>query len=126
MQAEGTEVSTRFWQCSGMTLLSALVSAGFSLQGIILAGVSDSFAQYAASRSIALLIGAVYATATRSPASVAVVAIMMSLVQALDAVIGFHSHDSAKSYGPLLFSVLNIISLIRLISGQSPTSLKSA
>ena len=39
-----------------MTLLSAGVSAGFSLAGLLGPGSDDSFARYAASRSVALLL----------------------------------------------------------------------
>ena len=39
-----------------MTLLSAGVSAGFSLEGLLGPGGGDSFARYAASRSVALLL----------------------------------------------------------------------
>lgn len=99
-----------------MTLLSALVSAGFSLQALFTAESSGSLAQYAASRSVALLIGVAYALMTRSRGSVIVLAAVMSIVQALDGVIGILAHDPAKIYGPFLFAVLNVVVLIRLQS----------
>jgi len=111
-------LSNRFWQCAGMTLLSAVVSAGFSLQGLFIAGASGPFAQYAGSRSVALLIGALYASVSRSRGSLIVLAIVMSIVQALDGIIGVLAHDPAKTYGPFLFAVLNVIVLLRLQSEQ--------
>jgi hypothetical protein len=47
----------RFWTCTIITTISALVSASFSVAGLLAPSSSDSFARYAASRSIALLIG---------------------------------------------------------------------
>jgi hypothetical protein len=50
-----SEVSTKvFWVCGLMALVSALVSAGFSIAGLIGDGAGDSYALYAASRSVAL------------------------------------------------------------------------
>jgi hypothetical protein len=49
-----------------MTLLNGGVSAGFSLDGLFGSGSSDSFARYAASRSIALLLTILIAICVRS------------------------------------------------------------
>ncbi len=99
-----------------MTLVSTLVSAGFSLRAMFTSGGSGSLTQYAASRSVALLLGVLYALMIRSRGSVIVLAAVMSIVQALDGVIGVMAHDPAKTYGPFLFAVLNIVVLIRLQS----------
>ena len=109
---------SRFWQCAGMTLLSALVSACFAIQGLFSAGSASSFAQYAGSRSIALLIGAVYACATRSRPYIAVLAMLMSLVQGFDGIVGLLAHDPAKTYGPFFFAALNVVALFRMQSEQ--------
>ena len=61
-----------------MTLLSAGVSAGFSLQGILGSGSSDSFARYAASRSIALLLAVLIAMVVRSRMAIAFLGITMT------------------------------------------------
>jgi hypothetical protein len=50
----------RFWICTIITTISALVSAGFSVAGLLAPSGSDSFARYAASRSIALLIAVLF------------------------------------------------------------------
>ena len=106
----------RFWQCAGMTLLSALVSAGFAVQGLLTRGALDTFAQYAGVRSVALLLGVVYALTIRSRPSVITLAIVMSMVQALDGFIGVLEHSPAKTYGPFLFAILNIVAILRLQS----------
>jgi hypothetical protein len=50
----------RFWTCTIITTISALVSAGFSVVGLLAPSSSDSFARYAASPSIALLIAVLF------------------------------------------------------------------
>ena len=94
-----------------MTLLSAGVSAGFSLDGLLGSGSSDSFARYAASRSIALLLTVLIATWARSGVAIAFLGIAMTVVQACDGVIGRLAHDPSKTYGPFAFAVLNALAV---------------
>jgi hypothetical protein len=101
-----------------MTLLSAGVSAGFSLVGLFDRGSGDSFAHYAASRSVALVLTVVIAICVRSRMAVAVLGIAMTVVQAFDGVIGALAHDPSKTYGPFAFSVLNGLVVIRLLRGK--------
>ena len=98
-----------------MTLLSAGVSAGFSLVGLFGPGGGDNFARYAASRSIALLVAVVIAICVRSRMALAVLGIAMTVVQACDGVIGALAHDPSKTYGPFAFAVLNALVVIRLL-----------
>ena len=111
-------MTKRFWGCALMTLLSAGVSAGFSLAGLLGSGNGDSFARYATSRSVALLVTVVIAICIRSRMAVAVLGIAMTVVQAFDAVIGALAHDPSKTYGPFAFSVLNALVVIRLLRGK--------
>lgn len=104
-----------FWGCAVMTLLSAGVSAGFSLVGLFGLGSGDSFASYAASRSVALLLTVVIATCVRSRMPLAVLGLAMTVVQACDGVIGALAHDPFKTYGPFAFAVLNALVLIWLL-----------
>ena len=98
-----------------MTLVSAGVSAGFSLAGLFGSGSGDGFARYAASRSIALLLTVVIAICVRSRMALAVLGIAMTVVQALDSIIGALAHDPSKTYGPLAFAVLNALMVIWLL-----------
>jgi hypothetical protein len=107
-----------FWLCAVMTLLSASVSAGFSLVGLFGPGSGDSFARYAASRSVALLLTIVIAICVRSGMAVAVLGIAMMVVQAFDGVIGALAHDPSKTYGPFAFAVLNALVVIWLLRGK--------
>jgi hypothetical protein len=95
-----------YWLCAGFTLFSAIVSAGFSLLSLRMVG-GHEYALYAASRSVALPLAAVFAMATRSRGGVAAMAVAMTLIQLFDAIIGFQLHDPGRAYGPLIFSALN-------------------
>jgi hypothetical protein len=94
-----------------MTLLSAGVSSGFSLAGLLGPGRDDSFARYAASRSVALLLTVLIAIGIRSRMAIALLGIAMTVVQAFDGVIGALAHDASKTYGPLAFAVLNALAV---------------
>lgn len=101
-----------------MTLLSAGVSTGFSLQGLLGSGSSDIFARYAASRSVALLLSVLIAIAVRSRTAIAFLGITMTAVQAFDGVIGALAHDPLKTYGPFAFAVLNALAVSWLLRGH--------
>src|SRR5437879_8369438 len=98
-------MTRRFWSCALVTFLSAGVSAGFSLAGLLGPGRDDSFARYAASRSVALLMTVLIAIGIRSRMAIAFLGIAMTVVQAFDGVIGALAHDPSKTYGPFAFAV---------------------
>src|SRR6202047_5037036 len=106
-----------FWLCVVITLLSASVSAGFSLVGLFGPGSGDSFARYAASRSVALLLTVVIAICGRSRMAVAGLGIALTVVQAFDGIIGALAHDPSKTYGPFAFAVFNALVVIWLLRG---------
>jgi hypothetical protein len=105
-----------------MTLISAGVSAGFSLAGLLDSGSDDSFARYAASRSVALLLTILIAIRVRSRMAIAFLGIAMTVVQAFDGVIGALAHDPSKTYGPFAFAVLNALMVGRLLRRQESHS----
>jgi hypothetical protein len=94
-----------------MTLLSAGVSAVFPLDGLFGSGSSDSFARYAASRSVALLLTVLIAIGIRSRMAIAFLGIAMAIVQTFDGIIGALAHDPSKTYGPFAFAVLNALAV---------------
>ena len=104
-------MTNRFWSCALVTFLSAGVSAGFSLAGLLGPGRDDSFARYAASRSVALLVTVLIAIGSRSRMAIAFLGIAMTVVQAFDTVIGALAHDPLKTYGPFVFAVLNALAV---------------
>jgi hypothetical protein len=101
-----------------MTLLSAGVSAGFSLQGLLGPGIGDSFARYAASRSVALLLTVLIAICVRSRMAIVFLGIAMMVVQAFDGVIGALGHDPSKTYGPFAFAFINALAVGWLLREQ--------
>jgi hypothetical protein len=94
------------------------VSAGFSVVGLLAPSSSDSFARYAASRSIALLIAVLFCLGVRSREGIAALALVMSLVQGFDGIIGVLAHDPAKTYGPFVFALANFVGLVWLLRPQ--------
>jgi hypothetical protein len=107
-----------FWICATITAISATVSASFSVAGLLGAGIHDRFAQYAASRSIAILLVVLGFLGLRSRIGIAAMALTMSLVQLFDAVIGVLLHDSGKTYGPLFLALIGFVSLAFLLRGS--------
>jgi hypothetical protein len=95
-----------YWTCAGFTLFSAIVSAGFSLLSLRMAG-GHEYALYAASRSVALPLATIYAMALRSRASVAALAVAMTLVQLFDGIIGLRLNDPGRAYGPIVYAAIN-------------------
>jgi hypothetical protein len=87
------------------------VSAGFSVAGLLGPSASDAFARYAASRSIALLIAALSCMVLRSRKGIAALALLMSLVQVFDGIIGALAQDPTKTYGPFAFALANVAAL---------------
>jgi hypothetical protein len=98
-----------------MTGISALVSASFSVAALLGAGNRDPYAMYAASRSISLLLIVPIAIWFRSRFALAVIALIMALVQAFDAVIGVRLHDASKTYGPLVFALATFVLVAALL-----------
>ena len=105
----------RFWTCAIVTTVSALVSAGFSIAGLFGPSGSGSFERYATSRSIALLIAVLCCIGFRSRDAIAAIALVMSLVQGFDGLIGILAHEPAKTYGPFAFAVMNFAVLVWLL-----------
>jgi branched-subunit amino acid transport protein len=104
-------MTRRFWTLAVVTLLSAGVSAGFSLDGLLGSSSGDSFARYAASRSVALLLTVVIAISVRSRTAIVFLGIAMTSVQAFDGVIGALAGDPAKTWGPFALAVFNALAL---------------
>jgi len=114
-QRRSVPMIRRFWTCAIVTTVSALVSAGFSVAGLLGPSGSGSFERYAASRSIALLIAALCCIGFRSRGAIAALALVMSLVQGFDGLIGILAHDPAKTYGPFAFAIVNFAALVWLL-----------
>jgi hypothetical protein len=104
-----------FWICATITAISAVVSASFSVAGLLGPGIHDSFALYAASRSLAIPLVVLIFLGFRSREGIAAMALTMSLIQSFDAVIGVLSHDASKTYGPLFLALIGSVSVAFLL-----------
>jgi hypothetical protein len=99
-----------FWACALITIASALTSAGFSMAALATDGNAD--AMYCASRSLSLVIVAFLVVLLRSPRGLSTMALVMTLVQLGDAIVGFVNHDALKTLGPALLAVINAVALV--------------
>jgi len=104
-----------FWICAAITVISAVVSASFSVAGLLGPGIHDSFALYAGSRSITIPLVVLIFLGFRSRGGIAAMALTMSLVQLFDAVIGVILHDASKTYGPLFLALIGFVSVTFLL-----------
>jgi hypothetical protein len=116
--ARAAQTSSAFWTCAIITMISALVSAGFSIAGLFGPSHGDVFERYAASRSIALPIAVLCCIGFRSRESIAALAFVMTLVQGFDGLIGVLAHDPAKTYGPFVFALVNFAALVWLLRSR--------
>ncbi|HEX4535546.1 MAG TPA: hypothetical protein VH140_01260 [Candidatus Acidoferrum sp.] len=104
-----------FWICAAITAISAVVSASFAVAGLLGPGIHDTFALYAASRSLAIPLVVLILLGLRSREGIAAMALTMSLVQLFDAVIGVILHDASKTYGPLFLALIGFVSVAFLL-----------
>jgi hypothetical protein len=103
-----------FWICAGFTLVSASVSATFSVLSLSMAGTGHQheYSLYATSRSIALLLATIFVMGRRSREGVTAMAIAMTIVQLLDAIVGSLAHNPGKTYGPAVFAMINAMLMV--------------
>jgi len=102
-----------FWLCAGATLLSALVSAFFSILPLVgLPLASNVTLLYVASRSLALLAVAIFVVVRKSVPGLVTMAFAMTLVQLFDVVPGIFANDFV---GPVVLAVLNLASVLLLL-----------
>jgi hypothetical protein len=115
--------SRAFWIGSFVAILSASISAGFSVANVATHGLGDTSALYGASRSISILLVAMVAAVSRSTLGVATVSLIMTIVQLGDAMVGVLAHDTSKTLGPLILALATAITLVRLLRkyNESPT-----
>ncbi len=108
-----------YYTCAAITMISALVSFGFSVEAFIKSKNMEreafTNAMYAMSRSCALALSSFVPYFFHSIPYLSAISIIMIVVQAIDAVIGFKIGNKFKTYGPMLTSIGNLIFFICLI-----------
>ena len=101
-----------FYLCASVTCLNALTSVGFSLAILMGQPLMEAAAMYAVARSVPLALAALIATARRSHSGIVVLGLLLALIQACDAIVGWVSHDAGKTIGPLVLAVLTLVTVI--------------
>ena len=103
-----------------ITLISVLVSCGFSILGIVRPELLVSpalgcnhtlvvLASYAAARSIAIAAVCIFTLFGKKRGSLYTIAILAALMQFLDAFVGIYQGDISKVTGPLILAFLGFI-----------------
>lgn len=99
-----------------MTAVSAYTSLGFSVAAVFAAdGEARATAMYASARSVALALASLIPFFYSSTAFLTAIALVMILVQGLDAVIGFRRHETLETFGPATTALLNLLALAWLL-----------
>lgn len=102
-----------FWLCAGATLLSAVVSAFFSILPLVGSPLANNVVLlYVASRSLAILAVVIFVLVRRSVLGLVTMAFTMTLVQIFDMVPGFFAKDFA---GPAILAAINLITVFLLL-----------
>ena len=113
--AKGTFAARQvFWIGFVITAASALTSLFFAVIGVLGDGAGDHYARYALSRSIALALAVLALGRLRSRPALILLALTMSLVQGLDALIGLTLGDVLKTLGPAVLAVATSASAVAL------------
>lgn len=119
MNRRREEQGTAFWLCYTVTALSALISVFYALSALSGEGAGDVYALYAASRSVALVLAVLGVAFVRSSPALVVLALTMSVVQGLDAVIGWTAGDMLKTFGPAFVAVLTLVAAGFLVRARA-------
>ena len=108
-----------FWVCAGITLISSMVSAGYAVANLRTTHLrSRGVAEYALSRSIALVVVSIIAVFVANTGFLVAVATCMTLVQGMDSVVGARSGDRFKTVGPAMTASANAAALIWMLLAQ--------
>jgi hypothetical protein len=111
-----------FWICAAMTILNAMVSAGFAVATVV-QDPGNSPALYALSRSLSLFAVGIGAAVFKSKPAVVALAVAMVLVQLADTGIGIVVHDASKTFGPLFLALATLAALVQMLRDSRNNSL---
>jgi hypothetical protein len=90
-----------FWICAAITAISAVVSASFAVAGLLGPGIHDTFALYAASRSLAIPLVVLILLGLRSREGIAAMALTCNMTPMTASNNWTRLIDASKTYGPL-------------------------
>ncbi|MFD8686518.1 hypothetical protein [Streptomyces sp. NPDC059651] len=124
-----SEFSRAEWIAFALSLVSALVSLGFSTAALHLVEKSDptyTYVLFNLARTIALVLSFVLVARFRSHAALMIMTSLMALVQLLDGVVGAIDDDPMTTYGPWGIAVASILALVHLIRSHRSANLGAA
>ncbi|HWK05909.1 MAG TPA: hypothetical protein VNS58_19845 [Puia sp.] len=118
-----------------VTLISVLVSCGFSVIGIVRPELLVSpalghnstlvvLASYAAARSIAIAAVCIFTLFGKKREPLYTIAVLAALVQFFDVFVGIYEGDISKAAGPLILAFLGSISIYYVF--KSPDTVHNA
>jgi hypothetical protein len=109
--------SAAYWVCASVTALSAFISLFFSTLAVrTSSGLARTNALYATARTLPLAAVSVVPFFHHSRSWLIALAVTLTLVQALDALIGVRIRDRKETWGPASTAVLNLAALLWLVS----------
>ncbi|MEU6443301.1 hypothetical protein [Streptomyces sp. NPDC047046] len=117
------------WTAYGISLVSALVSLGFSTAALGLIAKSDptyTYVLFNLARTLALVLGFVLVARARSFPALVLMVSLMAVVQLLDGVVGAIDSDPMKTYGPWAIAVISFVALSRLVRSRPRTEAPAA
>ncbi len=102
-----------YYFCAAITLISAVVSLGFSVEAIIKGKENNKInALYTSSRSVALLCVSIVPIFIFSKEIMIVTSVGMIIVQFLDGFVGIKIRNTFKTLGPFITAIVNCIVLV--------------
>lgn len=113
-----TDAARAVWVAYGVTVVSALVSLGFSLAALGLHHEDLSYVRYSLARQIVIVLAIAFVGWQRSLTSLVLVTAMMAIIQLCDAGVGALDHDAQKTYGPFGIAVVSLIALGYLLRSK--------
>ena len=109
--------SVAYWACAGITALSAFISLFFATQAVrTTRGLAQTNALYATARALPLAAVSLVPFFHHSRPWLIALAVIMTAVQTLDALIGVRIRDRKETWGPASTAALNLAALVWLIS----------
>ena len=109
--------SAAYWTCAAITSLSAFISLFFSTRAVMTSsGLTQTNALYATARALPLAVVSLVPFFHHSRSWLIALAVILTSVQALDALIGVRIRDRKETWGPASTAALNLAALVWLVS----------
>jgi hypothetical protein len=108
--SDAAERRGAFWICYVITAIAALVSLAYAIGRIVAVGFDDVDTLYLAARCIAIVIAVLITPLFASNAALLVMAVVVTLTQGVDAIIGITQADAVVIIGGGLLCLATIIS----------------